>query len=153
MPKTRTYLKPKKKDLLVKRGRKESDTTVEGAMAGMKGGEARGGDLWGKTTRSVDMPEPDNLDADGIARKRAIVSLLTSVIMPNSLSSKSTPEMDKRSLINKLNKSTFVEIKRLVPDRIKRMSTEKLQGILDGTEEVLDEEKVEMQNLYMDTSL
>ena len=72
--------------------------------------------------------------------------------MPNSLSSKSTDIADKRSLVNKLNRSTLKELRELVPDRIKRMSIEKLQGLLDGTEEILDEESVEMQTLYMDIS-
>lgn len=153
MPREKKYLKPKKDKLLVKMGRKEQTQTVTGVMADMEGGEKREGDLWKKKYRPDYIQPPDNLDADGLARRRAMVSLLTQIIMPNSLSSKSTAEMDKRSFVNKLNKSTFVQIKRLIPDRIKRLSTEKLQSAVLNPDEILDEEKVEMQNLYMDISL
>ncbi len=149
MAKSSTYLKPDKKNLIVPRGRKKS-STIEGAMAGMKGGEVREGDLWDKKTKPELVPEV--LDADGIARRRAITSILTSTIMPNSLSSKSTEQMDRRSLINKLNRSSLKELKRLLPDRIKRMSTENLQNLAEHPDEIPDEERVEIQNLYMDVS-
>lgn len=149
MPKAKTYLKPKKGNLIVPRGRKGPETAEE-VMAGMKGGDVRAG--------VVTPPKPtfvspiESLDAEGILQKRALQTLLTKYIMPNSLSSKSTPEADRRSLINKLNRRTLQELKELVPDRIKRMSAEKLQSILDGSGEILDEEKVEIQNLYMSAS-
>ena len=151
MPRTKTYLKPGKEKLLVKMGRKENvPESAEEIMAGMKRGEERIGGSPPKNPPFI--PTPETLDAEGMAQKRALQSLLVKYILPNSLSSKSSPEADRRSLINKLNRRTLKELRELVPVRIKRMSSEKLKGILDGTEEILDEEKVEIQNLYMDTS-
>lgn len=149
MPRTEQYLKPKKEELLVPMGRKEPESAGE-VMARMKGGEKRVGRTGGKPTPKIE--EPEVLNAEGIEQKRLVQAILTKIIMPVSLSSKSTPEADKRSLINKLNRRALRELRVLLPDRIKRMSNEKLKQILDGTEEMLDEEKVEIQNLYMEVS-
>ena len=152
MPK-KTFLKPKKGSLLVEQGRK-SERATEGAgeaMAGMQRGDKRVGRGWSEK-KLKRTPEPENLDAEAIARRHAIIGLLSSVIMPNSLSSKSTELMDRRSLLNKLNKRTLRELKELTPDRLKRMSAEKLGEIFDGTEELPDGEKVEIQDLYKDLS-
>jgi len=144
----KTFVKPNKSNLLVKRGTRPAPGDM---MAGMKRGEERVGTgrLDGSKKRADFMPT-ETLSADDTARKRAFISLLTKVVTPNSLSSKSTLEQDKRSLVDKLNKSMLKEIKELVPDRIKRMSLEKLQELdIDG---VTDSEQVEMQTLYMDAS-
>ncbi len=153
MPRTKSYLKPKKGSLIVPRGRKETvkgPETAEEVMAGMKGGDVRTGVV--SPTKPTYVPLVETLTSDTIAQKRALQSLLAKYIMPNSLSSKSTADADKRSLVNKLNRRTLQELKELVPDRIKRMSVEELKSILDGSGDILDEEKVEIQNLYMGTS-
>lgn len=148
MPKTKTFVKPGKENLIVPRGRKAAEGAGE-VMANMKRGDAR----FGGHVRQPDfIPEPENLDTEGIARKRVLRGLLVSVLIPDSLSSKSSPEQDKRSLVNKLNKRMLKELKGFIPDRINRMSVEKLQNIIDGTEEITDEEKVEMQDLYKNIS-
>ena len=153
MPARKSFVKPNKGNLLVKKGNRDVPEAPEEIMSGMKGGEGRSATKnWYPKKHIPIVIEPENLDADGIAQKRATISLLTKVIMPNSLSSKSTDIADKRSLVNKLNRCRLEELRRLIPDRIKRMSTEKLQSISDGTEEILDEESVEIQTLYMDIS-
>lgn len=156
MPKSKTFVKPGKENLIAPLGRKAASKAGE-VMAGMERGEERTGQ--GKQMPSSNhpnlpdyMPEPENLDAEGIAQKRVLRGLLVSVLVPNSLSSKTSGEQDKRSLVSKLNKRTLKELKGFVPDRINRMSVLKLQNILDGTEEITDEEKVEMQDLYKDIS-
>ena len=153
MPRERKYLpqKPGKENLLIKqRGAKG----IGDALAGMKGGEARTGFLGdGNIVRKPDyMPKPENLDASELALKKTIQKLLISVIQPNPLSSKSTTEMDKRSLVNKLNRSSLVQLKGFLPSRIKRMPVEKVQQILDGTAAIEEEEKVEIQTFYMNIS-
>ena len=153
MPTRKTFVKPNKGNLLVKKGERDIPETPGAIMAGMRGGEERYAtkNYYPKKHIPV-IQEPEILDADGIAQKRAVIGLLTKVIMPNSLSSKSTDIADKRSLVNKLNRSTLKKLREFVPDRIKRLSTEKLQSIASGTEEILDEESVEIQTLYMDLS-
>jgi len=137
----------------VRKGERDIPETPGEITAGMRGGEERSAT---KTYYPKKHPpiieEPEILDADGIAQKRALISLLSKVIMPNSLSSKSTDIADRRSLVNKLNRSTLKKLREFVPDRIKRMSTEKLQSIASGDEQILDEESVEIQTLYMDLS-
>ena len=150
MPRTEQYLRPKKDDLLVPMGRKQKPESASEVTAGMKAGEKRAGRTGGKPDPVIE--EPEVLDAEGVEQKRLFQAILTKTILPNSLSSKSTPEADKRSLVNKLNRRTLRELRGLIPDRIKRMSNEKLEKILDGTEEMLDEEKVEIQTLYMEVS-
>ena len=149
MPKLQQYVKPGKENLIIS-NKKRVPKSAEDVMAGMKGGDERIGSNY--TIKSAPKPAVDNLDAEGIAQKRAMRDLLISAIVPNSLSSKSSPEQDKRSLVGKFNKCTLKELKGFIPDRIKRMSVEKLKGILDGTEEITDEEKVEIQDLYMGIS-
>ena len=153
MPTRKTFVKPNKGNLLVKKGQREVPETPGEIMANMRGGEERSATAtyYPKKHPPV-VQEPEVLDADGIALKRATISLLTKVIVPNSLSSKSTDIADKRSLVNKLNRNTLKKLREFVPDRIKRLSTEKLQAIASGTEEILDEESVEIQTLYMDIS-
>ena len=148
MPGRKTFVKPGKEQLIVPRGRRAPESAEE-VMVGLKKGSRIGSSYVGKPDF---VPEVDDLDAEGVARKRAIRSLLTSVIIPNSLSSKTSSEQDKRSLVGKLNKRTLKELNGFIPDRIKRMSVEKLQKVLDGTEEITDEEKVEMQDLYKSIS-
>ncbi len=153
MPTRKSFVKPNKGNLLVKKGTRDIPEAPVEITAGMRGGEARSDSKhWYPKRHTPIILEPESLDADGIAQKRATISLLTKVILPNSLSSKSTDIADKRSLVNKLNRCRLEELRRLIPDRIKRMSTEKLQSILDGTEEILDEESVEIQTLYLDVS-
>jgi len=150
MPGRKTFTKPAKENLLIKKGQRPNPGEI---MAGMKGGEERVGTgrLDGSKRRPDFMPS-ETLDAEDTAKKRTLIELLTKIITPNSLSSKSTPEQDKRSLVNKLNKSMLKEIKELVPDRIKRMSPEKLQELIENTDLVTDSEQVEIQTLYMDAS-
>ena len=153
MPVRKVFTKPDKSNLLVKRGQRDVPDTPGEIMAGMKGGEERVGTKTYYPKKNIPIiPEPEVLNTEGIALKRATIGLLTKVIMPNSLSSKSTDIADKRSLVNKLNRRTLKELREFVPDRIKRMSVEKLQNIANGTEEVLDEESVEIQTLYMGIS-
>ena len=150
MPARKSFVKPEKSNLLVNKGQRETPGEM---MAGMKGGEARTETSRYYPKKHVPIiEEPEVLDEEGVTRRRAIISLLTKVIMPNSLSSKSTDIADKRSLVNKLNRTELKQLKGLIPDRIKRMSAEKLQALVDGTEEVPDDEAVEMQTLYMNAS-
>ncbi len=149
----KTFLKPKKGNLLVKQGRKNEGAAESAGevMAGMQHGDERVGRGWSEK-KVKNAPEPENLDAEAIARRHAIIGLLSSTIMPNSLSSKSSELMDRRSLLNKLNKCTLKELRELTPDRLKRMPAEKLKEIADGAEELPDGEKVEIQDLYKDLS-
>jgi len=155
MPREPKFLPPKpgKERLLIK-SKQSNPQTLEEATKGMQRGEERTGFLGeGNIVRKPDyMPEPEKLDADGIARKKAIQSLLLKVIQPVSLSSKSTSEQDRRSLVNKLNKSSLDELKRFLPDRVKRLSTDKLELIVGGEGDITEEEKAEIQTRYMDLS-
>ena len=144
--------KPGKEQLFIRKGKKVE--TISGALVGMKGGESRVGFLGeGNIIRKPDyIPEPENLGEEDKACKRTIQTLLTNVIEPNPLSTKSTLQLDRRSLVGKLSKSTLDELKRFLPTRIKRMSAEKLQQILDDSTKITDEEKVEIQSLYQNIS-
>lgn len=155
MPRERKVLPPKpgKDQLFVKRGRKESPVTVEEALKGMKPGEKREGHLGGISLKKPDfVPEVDSLDSDGLARKGAIKNLLIRVIQPNSLGSKSTPEMDRRAFVNKVNKLTLKELRRFLPERVDSLATEQLEQIASGASDIFEEEKAETQQRYMDIS-
>lgn len=142
--------KPGKENLLIKRKKQEGAESINEALQGMKGGETRSGFLGdGNIIRQPDfVPEPDKV-SDALLKK-TMQKLLASVIEPNPLSNKSTAEMDKRSLVNKLNRRSLDELKELLPRRIRRFDVEKIQGLLDGA--ISEEEKVEIQGLYMEVS-
>lgn len=153
MPARKTFVKPDKSNLLVKMGRKDTPETADGILKEMGNKtEASGVKHFYPKKHPPVIAEPEVLDEEGVAQKRALIDLLTKLIIPNALSSRSTPEQDKRSLVLKLNRCELKELKGLVPDRIKRMSVEKLKSILDGTDDIKEEEKVEIQSLYMDIS-
>ena len=137
--------KPGKEKLLIKLGTKPE--TLSDALADMHGGESRSGFLsGGNILRKPDyVPLPDNIE--GIKQKKAIQKLLMSIIEPNPLSMRSTLEMDRRSLVAKLNRLPLSDIKKLVPERLKDMSPEEIAIV-----EVTDEEKAEIQDLYKEVS-
>jgi len=144
MARTKTMLAPKpgKEQLLIKRG------NVGEALAGMKGGESRSGFLGGNIVKKPDYEVPEEvLDEAGKLRRKAIMELLMAVIEPSQLSSKSTPEMDRRSLFNKLKKSSLEELKRFLPDKMNHTPTEHLKA-----ESLSDEQKAGIQDLYKEIS-
>lgn len=159
MPRERKTLPPKpgKDKLLVPVGRKETKAENIGeATKGMEPGEARSGFLIGRknyNTRQPDyMPPPENLTAEETARKKIIRDLLGKIIIPNSLSSKSTPEMDKRSLINKLNRLRLEELISFLPERVLTLTNEQLSQIVAGESDIYEEEKVEIQDKFVKIS-
>mgnify|MGYP001558894029 CR=1 FL=1 len=137
--------KPGKEKLLIKLGTKPGN--IGDALTDMHGGESRSGFLsGGNIIRKTDyVPLPDSID--GIRQKRAIQKVLVGIIEPNPLSMKSTLEMDRRSLVTKLNRLTLSDIKKLVPERLKGMTPEEIAIV-----EVTDEEKSEIQDLYKEVS-
>lgn len=158
MARTRTILPPKpgKEQLLIKSGRnKASNTpTIKEATAGMQRGEVRTGFLGeGNLLHKPDfIPGPENLGPDGVARKRVTQDLLAKWIIPNSLSAKSTPELDRKSMVNKLRKSTLAELQRLLPESVNELTTEQLKQIFAGESDIGDEQKAEIQDLYLNVS-
>ena len=148
----KTFVKPDKSNLLVKMGRKKEPETAEEILASLKEAEKSGTRHFYPKKHPPIIEEPEVLDDEGIAQKRALTDLLTKIVIPNPLSARSTPEADKRSFVLKLNRSTLKQIRGFVPDRIKRMSAEKLQELVADTSLVREDEKVEMQSLYMDIS-
>ena len=131
--------KPGKEHLLIR------PKTVSEATAGMQGKEAREGFLGaGNIIRKPDFVVSESLSERERIRKRAIQKFLATVIQPNALSSKSTAEMDKRALVNKINRSTLTELERFLPEHICEMDT---SGMEQMTLEEVDQE--EIQNRYM----
>lgn len=159
MPKEKRFLgpKPKKEKLFIKSGKGASSepATISEAMANMSQGDERSGRLGGKhkNLRLPDyVPEPENLDRTGANRKKAVQDLLAKVIQPISLGIKATPDMDKRSLVNKLKKQTLVELERFLPTTVNRLTTEQLEQVASGETDIEEEDKAEIQSLYMDIS-
>ena len=154
MPRTKTYLEPKpgKSKLLIKS--RQNPGSVNEALVGMRGGEERTGFLGsGNLSRKPDYVSPsENLDGDEKERKRLLQNLLTKTIEPNSLSSKSTHEMDRRSLARKLNKRSLDELWVFLPEKVKRLSNEKLKSIVEGVDSLSEEDKADIQTLYMEVS-
>ena len=137
--------KPGKEHLLVPVGSKPA--TVAEGLAGMKGGESRSGFLGGgNIVRKPDYePIPDSIV--DLKAKRLIQKMLAEIIEPNPLSAKSTVEMDRRSLVQKLNKSSLGDLKRFLPLRLRSLTPEELEIIT-----VTEEEKAEIQDFYKDCS-
>ena len=156
MPRERKFLAPKpgKEQLLIRRSKKNNPTTIGEALKGMQRGEDRTGFLGnGNIVRKPDyIPEPENLDSEGVARKKAIQSLLAKMIIPNSLGSKSTPEQDRRSLVNKLNKQSLSELERFLPDSLKGLTTNQLEQVVSGETGIVEGAEAEIQQKYMDIS-
>jgi len=145
--------KPGKEEMLVKMGRKGNPENVTDAVAGMQRGEKRSGSLGDDTAKLPDRtPEMENLDVDGKARKGAIKSLLINTIQPTSLGFKSTPDMDRRAFVNKANRMTLAELRRFMPERVDSLTTEQLKDIASGESDIFEEEKAEIQTIYMDLS-
>lgn len=154
MPKETRVLgpKPTKDQLFIKSGKGAAPSTITEAMAGMSPGDERSGRL-GQSTRKPDyVPEPENLDRVGAARKKALQDMLAKVIQPISLGIKATPAMDLRSLVNKLKKQTLVELERFLPLTVKQLTTEQLEQVASGETDIEEEDKAEIQSLYMDIS-
>lgn len=156
MPKEKRFLgpKPTKDQLFIKSGKgaKSEPATITEAMAKMSPGDERSGHL-GKSNRLPDyVPEPENLDRTGANRKKAVQDLLAKVIQPISLGIKATPAMDERSLVNKLKKQTLVELERFLPATVNRLTTEQLLQVASGESDIEEEDKAEIQTLYMDIS-
>ena len=143
-PKTMLGPKPGKDEMFIKIGHPKD---IKEATTGMKGGESREGFLGeGNIIRKPDyVPKPD--DVQSLMHKKVIQKRLLEIIDPNPLSAKSTVEMDRRSLVNKLKKSSLADLKRLLPKRLGNMDPRELE-----IAEILEEEKAEIQDLYKDVS-
>src|SRR3990167_5335383 len=145
-PATKTMLPPKpgKESLLIPRTR-----SVNEALAGVhKAGGYTGFLGEGNVVKKPDYEIPvENLTASDKARKQAIASLLMDVIEPVQLSSKSTVEMDRRSLLNKIKKQSLEELRRFLPTRVKHLPTETLQA-----DQLSEDEKAEIQDNYKEIS-
>jgi len=128
--------------------------TLNEATAGpMKEGETRAGFLGeGNIIRKPDYVAQDGRTAEDKARKKALQTILGQTIEPNALSSKSSPAMDRRALVNKLSRGTLEDLLRLCPERLKDMTIGDLQEVIAGTVELSEWDKAEIQNLYMDVS-
>ncbi len=147
MPRPRTMLEPKpsKEELFIKkRPQTVNEALVDIHTAGQHTGFLGAGDIVKKPDY---VPPPEILDAEGKALKQTITNLLMSLIEPSQLSSKSTPEMDKRSFFNKLKKSSLEELKRFLTKRLKKMTSVLLESAT-----ITDEEKAEMQDIYREIS-
>lgn len=149
MPRTKTMLSPKpgREESLIPRQSKPK--SVNEALAGVhKAGGYRGFLGEGNIVKQPDYEVPiENLDAAGRQRKQMITDLLLSVIEPTQLSSKSTPQMDRRSLYNKLKKSSLEILTRFLPARVAELPNERLKS-----DELSEDEKSEIQFLYMEIS-
>jgi hypothetical protein len=146
-----TLVKPGKENLLVPMGRGKN---INEAIAGMKGGETRSGYL-GTGENLLKKPgyvAMEDLSQEEKEQKRLLQELLGKVIEPNALSTKSSPEMDRRSLIGKLKKSLMDDLLKLVPKSIKEMSNEELRSLVSSIETMDEADKAEIQSLYMDVS-
>ena len=149
-----TMNKPGRDSLMVPMGRGNKETTIGQAIAGMRGGENREGFL-GDGTNLIKKPgyeATEDLSAMEKQQKKLWQNLLGKVIEPNALSSKSSPAMDRRSLVTKLNRSLLEEILRLVPDSMKRLSNEELQKLNENPDLISESDKAEIQTLYLDVS-
>jgi hypothetical protein len=146
--------KPGKENQLIRRGRPPKELTLNEAMAGkLKEGEVRTGFLGeGNIIHKPDYIVQESLSVEEKARKKALQAILSQVIEPNAISNKSSPQMDRRSLVNKLNRSTLDDLLRLCSDRLQRMTSTELQEIATGKEELTEADKAEVQNLYIDVS-
>ena len=123
------------------------------ALAGMKPGEKREGFLGGEGSRKPDyIPEEEVLSPAEAERKRIIFELLMKWVVPNELSAKSTPRIDKRSLASKLNKTTLARLLGFLPPWFKDVPTKKLTAYLDGEEELSDADHAYIQDQYKDIS-
>ena len=153
MPRKFLPQKPGKSALLVPAGRKNPETIAD-ATHGMQRGEARTGFLHGvNLARKPDfIPVAENLSENEKVRKGVCRDLLIKLIIPNALSTKSTPEQDRRSLSGKLNKLNLVELERFLPDRLRQASVDELQTILNGDGSLTEEEKNHMQDSYRNIS-
>ena len=152
MVRTKSFLPPKpgKTELLIKQ--KGAPSNVATALAGMKGGESRSGFLGeGNIIRKPDFVVSEDLGMNEKAQKKMLQTFLGQVIEPTALSSKSSPSMDRRALVNKLNRSTLSDLLRLVPERLRQMSAKQLEETI-ATNSIMEEEKADIQNLYMDAS-
>ncbi len=137
--------KPSKEELFIKKRPQSVNEALAGVhKAGGYTGFLGDGDLLAKPDY---VPPPEKLDAEGKVLKQTIINLLMRLIEPSQLSSKSTPEMDKRSFFNKLKKSSLDELKRFLPKRLKKMTSVQLESA-----SITDEEKAEMQDIYREIS-
>lgn len=144
--------KPGKDNQLIRMGRPKKQTINE-ALGGMKGGEAREGFLGtGNIVHKPDFVSQETLSSTEKMRKKHLQVILGQVIEPNAISSKSSPAMDRRSLVTKLGKSTLAELLRLTPDSLKTMSHEELEQIASDAKSLEEDVKADMQNLYLDVS-
>lgn len=141
--------KPGKDKLLIKGTQGKKPETLDEAIKDMKSGGRSGFLGEGNIIRKPDYrPEVDS--STNLPMKRAIQMLLINTIQPNPLSIKSSPEMDKRSLVNKINRRSLSELKQLLPNGMKYIPLEELNTILEKG--MSDEDKAEIQNLYMEVS-
>lgn len=130
---------------------------LKGALQAMGGDgkeERRVGFLGGvNATRKPDyVPEREVLSIEETERKNVITQLLLQWIVPNELSSRSKPELDRKSLASKLHKTNLAGLMQFLPAWFSGVPTEKLQAYLDGEEALSDEDKAEIQDRYKDIS-
>ncbi len=160
MPREKTFLPPKpgKEKLLIPLRKSQQSQQNPGdigqALKAMHGGEIRTGFLGtGDIVRKPDtLPEVDMLDAEGVARKKAIQALLAKVIQPNSLSNKSSKEQDKRSLVFKLSKCSMRELMRLLPEVVACLTTRQMEDIANGITNIAEADEAGIQERYIDLS-
>ena len=138
--------KPGKERLLIKR-----PSTVAEATAGMKSGSREGFLGEGNIIRLPDTDSTEHLSMTELAEKRQIQKLLLDAITPNSLSVKSTEVMDRRSLVSKLNRCSLDVLKRMLPERIAKMSSTDLESSAEENG-ITEEEKADIQMLYLAVS-
>jgi len=143
MPETKTYTKEK--------------SGLVGALTGMGGEgkeERRVGFLGGiNETRLPDyVPEREVLSIEEAEKKTLITQLLLKWIVPNELSSRSKPELDKKSLASKLHKTTLKGLMDFLPDWFSSVAINNLKSYISGEEELSDEDKAEIQDRYKDIS-
>lgn len=158
MAKPRTLLpsKPGKEHLLIRQVRRgiSGPETIVDALAGMQNTTSASGFLsGGNIIRKPDYVERENLSEEDLVRLRWIRKILSIVIEPNQLSMRSTPEMDRRALVSKLNKAPLSTLIRLLPQSLKDKSATELKEVLGNTTDLItDDEKAEIQELYRDVS-
>lgn len=137
--------KPEKDKMFVPVGTKVQ--TINEAMKGVHTAGEHVGFLGGNIIRKPDYIQREELSADEKEQKKAIQALLLSVIQPNELSSKSTPEADRRSLVNKFNKSTLDDLLRMLPVDLRSFSASEIKEY-----QISEAERADIQEIYKERS-
>ena len=148
----KTMVKPGKDNLLVPMGRGQ-EITIDEATAGMKSGSRSG--YLGTGENLLKKPgyvATENLSEMEKIQKKLLRDLLIKVIEPNSLGNRSTPAMDRRSLVNKINRLLLDEILKMVPEDYRSMKNEDLQKFASNPDLLSEGDKAQIQLLYMDIS-